>query len=344
LENEMLNWGRLLLDGIPFSDLLEAQRRDVSISWFDFWMAKAARYEEYGEQALAEGHDRSAGRWLWLGSLCCQYAQFRWFDEKRWVGQQRKVELYQLAAPYLDPPARRVSLRLDSLQIPGYLRRPTQANGPVGCAVLLGGLDSTKEESFLFENMLLERGLATFTFDGPGQGELLDQVPLASDFARYTSTVLDYLVMHPDIDGQRLGVLGRSVGGHFALQSACLDPRITACVSWGGFVVMDSFDRETSVDRRLWQHATRAPSEETAREIVQDRLDIRELLPQLRCPTYVLHGARDEIPLSQVALLQELTSNAQLTIVVEPAGDHCCHNLGPAPRVRMADWLADHLA
>ena len=344
LENEMLNWGRLLLDGIPFSDLLEAQRRDVSVSWFDFWMAKAARYEEYGEQALAEGHDRTAGLWLWLGSLCCQYAQFRWFDEKRWVGQRRKVELYRLAAPYLDPPAQRVELQLDDIRIPGYLRLPKRGSGPFGCAVLLGGLDSTKEESFLFENLLLERDLATFTFDGPGQGELLEQAPLDGGFSRYTSAVLDYLLTHPEVDDRRLGVLGRSVGGHFAMQSACHDPRISACVSWGGLVVMDSFDHETPVDRQLWQHATRAPTEEAAQEIVRTGLDIRGALPRLRCPTYVLHGARDEIPLSQVALVRELAAHAPLTIVVEPAGDHCCHNLGPAPRIRMADWLADRLA
>ena len=35
--------------------------------------------------------------------------------------------------------------------------------------------------------------------------------------------------------------------------------------------------------------------------------------------------------------------NAALVFDVEPEGDHCCHNLGPAPRLRMADWLANQL-
>ncbi len=344
LEQEMLNWGRLLLDGIPFADLLEAQRRDASIPWFDFWMRKAAVYEELGERALAEGHERSAGEWLALASLCCQYAQFLWFDEKRWEGQRRKVELYRLAAPYLDPPAERVDLPFEQLAIPGYLRLPAQAAaGPVGCAVLLGGLVSTKEESLRFERMLLERGVATFTFDGPGQGELLEHRPLSDDFHRYATAVLDHLLTLPQLDGRRIGILGRSVGGHYALQSASMDPRFAACVSWGGFVDMDAWDVETPGTKEAWRLAAHVATEAEARQTVQRCLDLRPLLDRLRCPTYVLHGALDEIPLEQVALLRSLATEAPLTVVVEPAGDHCCHNMGPAPRVAMADWLADRL-
>lgn len=344
LEAEMLNWGRMLLDGIPFVDLLEAQRRDASIPWFDFWMRKGAHYEELGEQAFAEGHDRSAGEWLWLASLCCQFAQLNLFDENRWQGQRRKVELYRLAAPYLAPPAGRVELPFDRVTIAGYLRLPAGVTGPVGCVMLLGGLETTKEASHRFENLLLDRGLATFTFDGPGQGELLEHVPLGGDFDRYTSAVLDHLVERQELSVGRIGVLGRGVGGHYALQSACHDDRLAACVSWGGFLDMDAWDVTTSTAREAWRHATKAVTEDDARAVVQAALDVRSVLGRLRCPTYVLHGALGEVPLGQVRQLRELATEAELTIVVEPAGDQCCHNLGPAPRVAMADWLVDRLA
>lgn len=344
LEGEMLNWGRLLLDGIPFSDLLEAQRRDAGIPWFDFWLRKAAHYEELGEAALAAEHERSAGEWLWLASLCCQYAQFLWFDERRWHGQQRKVDLYRMAAPYLEPPAQRFDLPFGSATIPGYLRFPTSSTErTVGCAVLLGGLESTKEESYLFENRLLARGVATCVFDGPGQGEMLPEFPLAGGFDRYVSAVLDHLEQRPELDPARLGILGRSLGGHYALRAACLDHRLIACVSWGGFVDMDAWENETPGTRQAWRQAVGGAEEDEARQIVQQALDIRPILSRLTCPTYVLHGALDETPMQQVDLLRQLASDASLSVDVEPAGDHCCHNLGPAPRVRMADWLADRL-
>jgi 2,6-dihydroxypseudooxynicotine hydrolase len=129
-----------------------------------------------------------------------------------------------------------------------------------------------------------------------------------------------------------------------ALRSACLDDRLAACVSWGGFVDMETSDVETLTLRDVWRHVSRAVSEEVAREIARTALDVRSVLGRLHCPTYVLHGALGDVPLRQVQLLRELATNTELTVVVEPAGDHCCDNLGPVPRVAMADWLMDRLA
>jgi 2,6-dihydroxypseudooxynicotine hydrolase len=101
---------------------------------------------------------------------------------------------------------------------------------------------------------------------------------------------------------------------------------------------------EPAHDRASWRYVCKVSTDDEAREQVERSLDTRPLLGQLRCPTYFLHGALDEVPMSQIDVLRESAVNADLTIVVEPHGDHCCHNLGPAPRLRMADWLADHLS
>ena len=110
-------------------------------------------------------------------------------------GQRRKVELFDRAAPHLSPAGERVEIAFEGATIPGYLRLPAAAgDGPFPCCVLIGGLESTKEESHLFENLCLERGIATFAFDGPGQGEMFFEVKLGPDFERYSSAVLDHLV------------------------------------------------------------------------------------------------------------------------------------------------------
>lgn len=343
-EEEMLNWGRLLMDGLVFADLLAAQRRDSETSWFAFWMERADHYEAIGDEALAKGHKHTAGYLLWLGAMAAHYAQFLWFDERRPQGQKRKVELYERAAPLLDPPAVRVDLPIDDTVIVGYLRVPKGATGPVPCAVLLGGLESTKEESFMFENLLLERGVATFTFDGPGQGEMFEKVALAGDYERYTSRVLDHLVTLPDtIAPDRIGVIGRSLGGHYALRAASMDNRFRACVSWGGFVQMDDWDFEYPMTKQSWKYVTKSPDLATAQVRVRDAIDVRPVLAGLTAPTYVLHGAKDETPITEVDLVKEYAVNAPLVIDIEPEGDHCCHNLGPEPRLRLADWFTDQL-
>lgn len=343
-DNAMLNRGRLLLDGIPFADLEAASTRPADCTWLAFWSERADHYEALAEAAVEAGHRRSAGECFWLASICAQYAQFLWFDEGRARMQERKAQLYARAAPFLAPEARRFELLVDGVTIPGYVRIPVGTTTPGPCAVLLGGLESTKEESYLFENLLLERGVATVTFDGPGQGEVLAELPLVADFHRYTSRVLDHVVeQEPLIDPARVAVVGRSLGGNYALASAATDPRFAACVSWGGFVTVD-WDEEPEHDKASWVYVTRASSLDEARERVVPALDTRPLLGELRCPTYFLHGALDEVPLDQIDLLREWAPNAELDVVVEEQGDHCCHNLGPVPRLAMADWITDRLA
>src|SRR2546426_533613 len=81
---------------------------------------------------------------------------------------------------------------VEGANLPGFLRLPP-GDGPWPCAVLIGGLESTKEEYRLFEEICHHRGLATFAFDGPGQGEAFFYVKLRPDFERYPSVVVDYL-------------------------------------------------------------------------------------------------------------------------------------------------------
>lgn len=342
-EQEMLNWGRLILDGVPYADLVSARDRDPSVTWFDHWMETAARYERLGDKALAGGHTISAGEYFILGSLAAQYAQFLWFDDRRLVGQQQKVELYRKAAPLLQPPAERFEVTVDGATVPGYVRVPTSGTDLWPAAVLLGGLESTKEESYQFEQQLLARGIATVTFDGPGQGEMFPEVPLRGDYERYTSAVVDHVEKLPEINASRIAVVGRSLGGHYALRSAALDQRFVACISWGGFADMDPFDEETPLTKESWKYVTKSATEDEARERTQALLDVRPVLGNLQVPTYIQHGALDEVPVSEVDHIKEHAVNAQLHIVIEPEGDHCCHNLGPRPRIEMIDWLEEQL-
>lgn len=341
-EAEMANWGRLLMDGIPYADLVAASLRDESVPWFDYWMTTAAGYERAGERAVAAGHRESAAEFLLTASLCAQYAQFLWFGDNRAEGQARKVELYLKAAPYMDPPAERFDLSIDDVTIPGYLR-VAAGGGPRPCAVLIGGLESTKEESYQFEELLIARGIATAAFDGPGQGEMWASTPARGDFERYTSRVLDHLVQDRRLDAARLVVVGRSLGGHYALRSASLDHRLAACVSWGGYVNFGNWEGRGPLSQESWRYVSKSADLLQAQDFVERCLDARNVLEGLRVPTYFLHGALDFVPVSQVDVLRQYAVNADLTLVVEPGGDHCCHNLGPRPRLEMADWIADQV-
>jgi 2,6-dihydroxypseudooxynicotine hydrolase len=347
----ILNPGRMLADGIPYPDYARAvERVRAGDDWFELWSEVGERYERLGGEAQAAGNLVSAGEWLWQASLSFHYAQFMWFHDpaRREAGQRRKVDLYKRAAPLLAPAAERIEVPIDATVIPGYLRLPAAASGarpPFACVVLIGGLESTKEESCLFEAMCLRRGVATFAFDGPGQGEMFFDVGLVGDFERYVSAILDHLGERGDIDASRFGVAGRSLGAYYALRAAACDARLRACVSWGAcFDIGPELDTMPPHTRAGFEYVTRIADPAAARAHLEESLDLSDVAGRLDRPVLVEHGRHDTIfSMRQVDLIRDAFSNAPLELVVEEDGDHCCHNMAAVVRPRMADWIAQKL-
>jgi 2,6-dihydroxypseudooxynicotine hydrolase len=210
--------------------------------------------------------------------------------------------------------------------------------------LILGGLESTKEESLLFEDVCLDRGMATFAMDGPGQGEMFFDVGMVPDFERYTSAVVDHLVGRSELDADRIGVVGRSLGGYYSVRAAACDDRLKACVAWGACFDISDLDDMPPHTRAGFLYVTRQEDEAAAREQLARSMDLRDVIGQLDRPTYVLHGFHDSIfSMRQVELLREHVSSDVLEIDVEEDGDHCCHNMGVIVRPRMADWMARQL-
>jgi 2,6-dihydroxypseudooxynicotine hydrolase len=352
---EGTNWQkcRMIADGVPFEDLETAVQRGVSgdrpppdDSWFNYWAERGEEYARLAEEALALGRKLSAGALFWQASLSHHYARYNWHHEpERWEqGVRKQVEYYLRGAPYFDPPAERIDVPFEQFRIPAVLRFPP-GRGPFPCIVLLGGLESTKEEGFLFENLLLQRGLATCAIDGPGQGEFRRQTGMRKDFERFTSAVADFITLDARVDPERLGVLGRSAGGYLAVRSAACDPRFKACVAFGALYDLSFWDEIKPATKLNFAFFAGFTDVEAGGEYLRPILDLNDVIEQLRCPLYVQHGAMDQvIPLSQADKLVAGARNvSELVLDVPAEGDHCCHNMHKVARPRMADWLAEKL-
>src|SRR5690606_24627278 len=100
--------------------------------------------------------------------------------------------------------------------------------------ILIPGLDSTKEEFFNFERVFLDRGLATLSLDGPGQGEGGFEAPIRHDYEVAVSAILDALDDRNDLDLSRVGAAGVSLGGYYAPRAAAFEPRLKAVAGVSG--------------------------------------------------------------------------------------------------------------
>jgi 2,6-dihydroxypseudooxynicotine hydrolase len=346
LDAEALQYwiARLLADGIDFNDI-EAVRERLGRweEWPKAWAERGDRYLAWARECLARGHRLTAGESLVRASLCYHFGQIAALHDPaaRADLQRRKVEAFREAGPLLRPAAERFEVPWRKLRLPGYLRLPEGAR-PVPCVVLIPGLDATKEDFFTLSEMCLRRGLATFAFDGPGQGEMRPLSPLVDGYESSILAVVEALAARPEIDRQRTALLGRSLGGHYALRAAAAEPRVAAAVVFGGFHDLSHWETMPPMTREGFRQALGAATEQEARRRLA-WANLEGVLGFVHCPVLVVHGKRDAIiPWYQAErIATELPAGA--TFLLDPDGVHCCHNNASRYRTAMADWLATTL-
>lgn len=354
-EQMVANWGhRMIVAGIDYNDFVETIPR-IKAYWEDWcreWCATAAIHDQLAQEADGRGSAFSAGEACFQAALGYHYAclHFIWDHSQYIPAHNKRVALYAKAAPYLVPPAERHEIAFGELRMPAYLRLPsggaataaaTDTRPPV--VVFVSGTDSTKEEHHAMENAFLRRGLATFSFDGPGQGETWFKAAMPVDFERSTSAVIDYLLTLPSVDGTRAGLYGQSLGGYLAPRSAAHDQRIKACVASGG-----SYDRLFML-KHLEDPAQRARHEQLYKVSDWDELariirasTLEGMASNIRCPLMLVHGTRDFVPLEHShRLVKEAAGPTQLLVM--DGGRHCSTNLAYRWRPLASEFMARNL-
>ena len=125
----------------------------------------------------------SAGAHLSQAAVYYHFAKFLFVND---MDQMREAHGHAVrcltdALPYLDPPGKRVG---DPVRGLAHRRDPARAagRGPHPVMIMIPGLDSAKEELRSTEDLFLERGIATFSVDGPGQGEAEYDLAIRGDW------------------------------------------------------------------------------------------------------------------------------------------------------------------
>jgi len=314
--------------------------------WCAAWVARGADHEALGRDALAEGRTRSAGEHLAQAAVYYHFAKFVYvedLDQMR-AAHTRAVACLNDALPHLDPPGRRVEIPFEGARLVGVLRTPT-SHGPHPVVVLIPGLDSTKEELGSTERTFLDRGLATLSIDGPGQGEAEYDLPIRGDWAPVAEAIWGAVGELPEVDRSRLGVWGVSLGGYYAPRvAAALGDRARACVALAGpFNFGECWPGLPQLTRDTFRVRSGATSDEEAREIALT-LGMEKAAADLVAPLLIVFGRQDRlIPWQQAERLRDAVSGPVELLMLEH-GNHGCANVAPWHRPRTADWLAARLS
>jgi 2,6-dihydroxypseudooxynicotine hydrolase len=208
---------------------------------------------------------------------------------------------------------------------------------------VLPGLDACKEELHAWAEAFVARGLAALTLDGPGQGETSFRLPVTHEWGHVIGAVIDGLQARNDVDGDRVGVVGQSLGALYAPLAAAGEPRLKACIANCG-----PFDWGTVLPKmpKVSQEVFRVRSHSKTIEEAHERgrlLTLEGRSQNIRCPLLVVFGAGDRLisPAEGERLAKSASGPAEL--VVYPEGNHVCFNISYKFRPLTADWMAKTL-
>ena len=115
------------------------------------------------------------------------------------------------------------------------LYRPKDAAGPLPALAVCGPFGAVKEQaSGLYAQSMAERGFLTLAFDPSYTGESGGQPRYVMSPDLNTEdfqAAVDFLSVQPDVDPDRIGIIGICGWGGFALNAAAIDTRIKATVT-----------------------------------------------------------------------------------------------------------------
>jgi dipeptidyl aminopeptidase/acylaminoacyl peptidase len=346
VEAAIKNWApRFTSQGVDYNDFFRTTSRvEKWEDWCREWVATGDMHDDLAAKAEAKGNLVSAGEAYIAAALCYHFGKFLFQDyhDEYMSAGRKSIDSFSEGLKLLDPAAEHVEIPFDSMTMVGTFRRPPNLNKPP-LVLLLAGLDSVKEEFFHWENVFLKRGLATVSLDGPGQGECGYNSFIRPDYEAAVSTALDVLCKRHDIDVNRIGLAGVSLGGYYAPRAAAFEPRVKAAVGiCGPWNFAQCWDFLPSLTRAAFQYHSGAKNEEAAKASA-NKLSLDGVAQRIKQPLLIIHGKLDRlIPWEQgQKIVNAVGSNAELAMFEN--GNHVCNNIPFVYRPLTADWLKEKL-
>lgn len=311
----------------------------------------AEKREAMARQAEDESHPVTAGENYFIAAAFYTMAQGPIHEDDSDVNlalSAKKNACYDKYIEHAAHPIERVEIPFGDASLPGLLHLPPNAPDRTPCVVFLGGMDNFKEMLVsLHGDKLLDRGIAVLAFDGPGQNEALISRKIRcteDNFIAAGKAAMDYALTRAEIDPDRIGIAGISMGSFWLTQIVAHDHRYKAAA---GFYICHENGMHTIFeaaipmfkDRYMWMAGY---EDEDAFDAFARKLTLEGLGPKIECPYLIVAGEDDDLsPIEHSYNLYDSIA-APKTIVVYKGERHgVTDNLDV--RALIADWMKDRL-
>jgi dipeptidyl aminopeptidase/acylaminoacyl peptidase len=308
--------------------------------------------EAMARAAAAEGHLVTARQNYFTAAAYYTMAQGPIHEDGNAVNlalSAKKNACYDKFIQYAGHRIEKVEVPFEATSLPGYLHFPPGTSGRVPCVVFLGGMDNFKEMLVTSpSDKFLERGIAVLTFDGPGQNEARisrNIVCTEDNFVSAGKSAMDLLLARNDIDPDRIGITGISMGSFWLTQIVAHDHRYKAAA---GFYICHEPGQATLLnvaipvfkDRYMWMAGYH---DEDAFDEFAKKLTLEGLGAKITCPYLSVAGGDDDLsPIEHTYKLHDEIKSPNTLVVYRGELHGVTDNMDV--RAFIADWMKDRFA
>ncbi|MBO9642702.1 MAG: prolyl oligopeptidase family serine peptidase [Pseudacidovorax sp.] len=347
----------------PLQDAARQPDAAATLAFRHSWEAMADRLCELAAEDEARGRLISAGDKLGRAATYLITA-----ERLQAHGAEGRAALYRR---FLDTFARGIALageNCERVEIPyeggvlaGLYVRAHGVPGRAPVLLQLNGLDSTKEMKYRvgLPHWLAQRGVSSLVLDQPGTGEALRLHGMTARFdaEHWASRVVDWLQAREDIDPQRIGCEGVSLGGYYCPRAVAFEPRFACGVVWGA-----NHDWRDVQKRRLekegsfpvphyWEHVRWVWGAKDMDDFMRiaEQVHLDGVVEKIRVPFLVTHGQKDsQIPLKWAERTYAQLVNSpkrELKVFTDREGgaQHSSFDNSANAGAYIADWVAETL-
>ena len=275
-------------------------------------------------------------------------------DAQNMAFNQHKRDAMNKYANYADHHVEYVWIPFQGQKLPAVWHLPPgYRGGRVPTIVTIPGMDAYKERQVaLYGDPWLNRGYAVLALEGPGYWEspLLGVYLTVPGWEETGREVMRWLMARSEVDADRIGVVGSSLGSFLTAIMLSAEPRyiagaVSATCYEPGFTTLFG-DASPSFKKRFMFMA--GYTDEVAFDEFSKTMTWEGCAANVQSPFLVIAGEADELcPLKYTKqFIGALPGQKQLVIYQgsrHVVGNVPSTNLGPAPSSLEADWMAARL-
>jgi dipeptidyl aminopeptidase/acylaminoacyl peptidase len=208
-----------------------------------------------------------------------QYSIFDGSDQRKARLRQRCNHCVARLGELRGDTVRRVELDFEGGTIFALLHLPAVQSGAAPAVILGPGMDMIKEDYiYAAQRHYTSRGVVALSIEGPGQGETRSGglTVTLDNYERAIEAYASYLAGLEEVDASRIGMVGVSMSGYWALRAMAGDTQLRAAATLeavtGDFETI--FERAQPSFKANYQYMTGIDSEDEFDRTMKNRMPL----------------------------------------------------------------------